>query len=114
MHGGNNWLSITTATGSWILYDSVSLVGSTAIRSTPLTPSTEILGVTPQPCLLRDGGKLVQPIDIQLRRIGPKAQGRVIVNGMAGKPQTIANGTCLAAGSGAGSHKAIHPPKWRS
>jgi alpha-mannosidase len=98
LHGGNNWLSITTATGSWILYDSVSLVGSTAIRSTPPTPSTEILGVTAQPCLLRDGGKLVQPIDIQLRRIGPKAQGRVIVNGVAGKPQTLANGTVSLRG----------------
>ncbi len=92
VHGGDNSLTITNASGSWILYDSIALVGSTAIRSTLPSPSTQVLGVTPRPCLIRDGGKLVQPIDISLRRIGPKAQGRLIVNGNPGNPQTIATG----------------------
>ncbi|NLH15067.1 MAG: hypothetical protein GX455_00675 [Phycisphaerae bacterium] len=94
IHGGDNSLTITSTSGSWILYDSVSLVGSTAIRSALPNPSTQVLGVTAQPCLLRGkGDTLIRPIEIQLRRIGPKAQSRLIVNGIAGNPQTIDSGT---------------------
>lgn len=93
IHGGDNSLTITSVSGSWILYDSVSLVGSTQIQTTPPSSSAQVLGVTAQPCLIRDGGKLFQPVDIQLRRIGPKAESRVIVNGVAGRPQPVGSGT---------------------
>ncbi len=99
VRGGNNSLVITNAAGSWILYDSIALMGSTSIRCVPPSPSTQILGVTARPCLIRgEGGKLYQPIDIQVRRIGPRVEAYAVVEGVKGKSQTISNGTVLLEG----------------
>ena len=81
LKGGTNQISITSATGSWILYDCVALTTPAGVETGPLDAVNKLLGVDTQPFLVRRDGKLYQPVLASVLHIGEPVEASVAVNG---------------------------------
>ncbi|MBL7152651.1 MAG: hypothetical protein ISS79_02970 [Phycisphaerae bacterium] len=99
LKAGTNEISITSATGSWILYDSVALKVPAEVESGPLDDVTKLLGVDTQPFLLRHtDGKLYQPVLASLLHIGEPIEAAVVVDGSALVKDTLKSGLKVIEG----------------
>ncbi|MBN2269644.1 MAG: hypothetical protein JXN61_03465 [Sedimentisphaerales bacterium] len=79
---GTNEIIITSATGSWILYDYVALKVPAEVEKGPLDNITKLLGVDTQPYLVRHtDGRLYQPVQASLLHIGEPVEASVAVGG---------------------------------
>jgi len=79
---GTNEITITSATGSWILYDYVALNVPAGVEKGPLDNVTKLLGVDTQPYLVKHtDGKLYQSVQASLLHIGEPIDVSVAVNG---------------------------------
>ncbi len=79
---GTNEISITSAEGSWILYDYVALKVPSGVEKGPLDTVNKLLGVDTQPYLVEHtDGKLYQPVLASVLHIGGPAEASVAVNG---------------------------------
>jgi len=82
LRAGTNEITIASAEGSWILYDCVALKVPAGVKNGPLDVTTRLLGVDTQPFLVKqDDGKLYQPIQASVLRIGEPVEASVAVNG---------------------------------
>ncbi|MCP4639510.1 MAG: hypothetical protein GY851_03715 [bacterium] len=74
---GNNELRITTASGSWVLYDAVSFVAPRRAQLGPLANETVITRTTSAPVLLEQDGRLMQTVRMDLRHVGPETEAQL-------------------------------------
>ena len=82
LKAGTNEITITSATGSWILYDYVALKAPAGVEKGPLDNITKLLGVDTQPYLVKHtDGKLYQPVQVSLLHIGEPVEVSVAVDG---------------------------------
>ena len=77
LRSGENEISLTTLSGSWLLYDSIRLEASKAIQIRPVQPRTIMTAVTAPPVWLKKDGQPVQPVEIKFRHIGEATDGRL-------------------------------------
>jgi hypothetical protein len=70
---GDNEVTITTLTGSWVLYDGVRLETPAGAELAPVTQGTRLAGVSVPPVWLNEGGKAVQPLSLTIRHVGEAA-----------------------------------------
>ncbi len=90
---GNNHITITSLTGSWILYDQVALTTPASVRSGPLESDSKLLSVYGQPFLIRrDEGRLYQPVLASVLHIGEAAEAEVSVDGATPARQSLDSG----------------------
>ena len=81
---GTNVITITSATGSWILYDYVALKAPVGIKAGPLESTTRLLDVHTQPYLIEHSdGKLYQPVMASILHIGEPTDAAIAVSGSA-------------------------------
>ncbi|MEI7909239.1 MAG: polysaccharide lyase family protein [Verrucomicrobiota bacterium] len=78
---GNNQIDISNVAGSWVLYDSVSLVTQAAITTAPVVNFADVRSVRSTPALVDKGGKLFQPVALSVVCLGTPQDAAVCVNG---------------------------------
>ncbi len=91
---GNNTISITTATGSWILYDYIALTTPPNLQTTPMQTMTVVRDIYTKPYLLR-GKKdnLNQPVLVDLLHVGEPTEVMVTTGDSSSQKYTITAGT---------------------
>jgi hypothetical protein len=72
---GENEISLTTLSGSWLLYDSIRLEASEPVRVRPVAPRTIVAGITVPPVWLKGDGQSAQPVEVTIRHIGEPMEG---------------------------------------
>jgi hypothetical protein len=92
LKAGNNELSITTASGSWMLYDSIELQCPPGAELGSVAPGTMLLGVDVPQVWLKDGERAVQPISVTLRHIGEGREATLRLDGAEPKALMLSNG----------------------
>ncbi|MBN1124803.1 MAG: hypothetical protein JXA82_07340, partial [Sedimentisphaerales bacterium] len=85
---GNNVVTLTSMTGSWVLYDYLKLEAPAGLKLTEAGDITRLIEVKTEPALL-DGrdGKLYQPIRARLQRIGAPVDCELFVEGKVTQAQ---------------------------
>ncbi|MGE5361927.1 MAG: polysaccharide lyase family protein, partial [Bacteroidales bacterium] len=73
LHAGDNTVTLTTLSGSWLLYDNVKLDAPEAFQAAPVSDETQIVSVRVPPVWLKAGTDAVQPIVVKLRHVGADA-----------------------------------------
>ena len=89
---GDNELAITTVTGSWLLYDSVTLEGPAGITPAPLTGSAGLRSIDPQPALVERDGKLFEPVTASVFSVGEPREVSLLVDGVETGRVQLTNG----------------------
>ncbi len=80
LRAGANEVAITTAAGSWMLYDSVQFATPAALELDTVSDATFASFDSP-PVLKRQDGRLVQSLNVHLRHFGKETDARVRVAG---------------------------------
>jgi alpha-mannosidase len=81
LKAGENRISITTLTGSWVLWDAVRFEASADLKLAPIEPRTAIRSIRTEPALFWHGGEEAHPVVLTVTRIGPPAKAEVRVDG---------------------------------
>lgn len=81
LKSGANAIDITTVSGSWMLYDAVTLEGPAQVALSEVR-GTVLSTLRSQPALVERGGKLFQTVTASIRHFGDPSAGRVLVNGV--------------------------------
>ncbi len=90
---GNNHITITSMTGSWVLYDYVALTIPSGVESGPVQATTQLLDVHTRPLLIRrDDGKLYQPVLASILHIGDPVEAAVNIDGSEPVKQSLEPG----------------------
>jgi alpha-mannosidase len=80
---GDNIVRLTTTSGSWLLYDALSLEGPPGLAGGPVVSSTVVDEILPLRALRSEGDRLVQPVRVGLRHFGEPTEATVTVEGSA-------------------------------
>jgi hypothetical protein len=80
LRAGGNAITITTATGSWILYDYLALQTPPALELGPVK-GTVVHSMRPQPALIEKDGRLFQTIQMSIRHFGDPTKATVQITG---------------------------------
>jgi len=89
---GTNTITITNASGSWFLYDSLQFTTSESLRLGALTEVNELLDVHTQPFLVKHEGRLCQPVFASVLHIGEPVEAAIRIGGLAPVTQTLQAG----------------------
>jgi len=81
LEAGTNTITITSLTGSWILYDYLALKTPVGVETGHVGATTKLLDVHTQPFLVERSGKLYQPVMASVLHLGEPVEATVIVNG---------------------------------
>ncbi len=93
IEAGTNTITITSLTGSWILYDYVALRAPIGVETGPLKSTTKLLDVHTQPFLVEHtDGKLYQPVLASVLHVGEPVETTVAVNGAEPVKQVLKSG----------------------
>ena len=84
---GDNQLSITTTTGSWLLYDSLAFEAPAGATLGRVSSHTLLTGINGVRALKQRGGSLFHPVAISLRRVGEA--GEATVRAADGPPLSV-------------------------
>lgn len=87
LRAGDNEVTITTLSGSWILYDAVKMSTPAGAELGAVTPGTRLVGVSVPQVWLKDGTQAVQPVTLTLRHVGEPQPASVTLSGNS--PQVI-------------------------
>jgi len=90
---GDNDIAITTLSGSWLLYDAVTLEGPAGMASLPVASSVGLRAIDPQPGLIERDGKLFEPVTASVFRIGEPLAASVQFDGVETGRTQLTNGT---------------------
>ena len=82
LKSGNNEIAITTASGSWLLYDCVELETPADVASVPVAGAVLLRSAAPRLALVEKDGKLFQPVDLTVVSTGPAASASVQLDGV--------------------------------
>jgi alpha-mannosidase len=89
---GVNRLELTTVSGCWILYDSVRFEGPAGARLSPVPDRCVLRSATAMPCLIDRDGEVLQPITLDLFRIGGAVTAQCLVNGKEAETVELKSG----------------------
>ena len=90
LKAGNNHITITSRTGSWVLYDYVALTVPAGVETGSVEPTTTLLDIQTQPFLVRrDDGKLYQPVQASVLHVGDPVEAAIAVNGSEFEKQSL-------------------------
>ena len=79
LKAGNNIISVTTISGSWVLWDAVRFE---APRDMALTEASSVIyAVESKPALVRRGQSLFQPATVKVLHVGPATEASLYVDG---------------------------------
>ena len=92
LEAGTNTITITSLTGSWILYDYVALRTPVGVETGPLKATTKLLDVHTQPFLVERGGELFQPVMASVLHLGEPVEATVTVKGSKPVKQLLKSG----------------------
>ena len=92
LRAGVNDISLTSVTGSWLLYDSIGLAVPAGLELAEAS-GTFLSGLRSAPVLVERGGRLLQTVQLSLRHIGPPTEATVRAEGAAEVKATLAEGT---------------------
>ena len=89
LHRGNNTVSITTARGSWILWDALRFDAPPGTTTVAVEPGTSLdpSAVEATPAILRLAEGPAQPLFLTVRHIGPPVAGTLRIDD--GPPQAV-------------------------
>jgi len=90
---GNNTITITTLDGSWVLYDYLSLTVPADVEPAAIQKATQITRVYADPCLVRQGDRLYQPVLATLMHIGDPAKASLAVGDTVSQEYSLVSGT---------------------
>lgn len=71
---GENEITLTTVSGSWLLYDSIYLEAPAGAELGAVTRRTQLVDVRIPPVWLKDGDKAAQPLTVSIRHVGEEAK----------------------------------------
>ena len=99
LEAGTNTITITSLTGSWILYDYVALKTPVGVEAGPLKSTNKLLGVDTQPFLIvrkdstgERSGELCQPVMASVLHLGEPVEATVTVKGSKPVKQLLKSG----------------------
>ncbi|MFI5378312.1 MAG: polysaccharide lyase family protein [Tepidisphaerales bacterium] len=92
LKAGNNRIDITTLSGSWMLYDCVSLDAPAGVTASPVEDFTELAAVGVSPTVVEREGARVLVASASVLRIGSPADAEVRIDGKAAKTLKLATG----------------------
>jgi alpha-mannosidase len=78
---GDNEIQISNTRGSWAIYDALSLEAPATLALAPVAPRTWISSVEARPVLLREGERVVQPVQISVGHFSEVAEADVRADG---------------------------------
>lgn len=91
---GNNAIAITTTTGSWFLYDCMTLTTPRNFQTTQMQTMTVVRDIYTKPYLLRGkNDTLKQPVLVNLLHVGKPAEVIITAGDTSGQKYTIKAGT---------------------
>lgn len=93
LRAGENEMLITTLSGSWLLYDSLSLSVPGPVQLQDLPSSTKLLSAQAPPVWLRTETNAVQPLTVVIRHIGREAPTEFRLDGKAFATLKLRNGS---------------------
>lgn len=93
LRAGENEIAITTLSGSWVLYDAVTLEAPAGTALATVAAGTRLVGVQVPPVWLREGDRAVQPVNVTLRHVGPDADVEVRLGDAAAKALRLTKGS---------------------
>lgn len=88
LHRGDNNIQITTTAGSWMIYDALALETPAGARLGRARARTLIVRIRPIRALESRHGRLVQPVEVTLRRFGRAAAATIQLVPAASAPPT--------------------------
>lgn len=89
---GNNEIGITTVSGSWFLYGSLSLTVPSEVELQEVAPQASVISAKIMPFLMARGAMAVQPLELSLRFTGDSASAVVRVSGTDSSLVTLGAG----------------------
>jgi len=90
---GNNTVTITSTSGSWVLYDSIHMAAPQAMEIIAPQPTIKLLGLRTEPYLIRGSGDgLHQPVIAKFHCIGQAQEVSLTINGHASQAQQVEPG----------------------
>jgi alpha-mannosidase len=92
LRSGDNQIDVTTLSGSWIIYDCLSLQTPEGAALGPVASGTRLMGATVPSLWLKDGERAVQAIELRVRHVGPAITGQVRIGNQETKSIEIRNG----------------------
>jgi len=92
LEAGTNTITITSLTGSWILYDYLTLRTPVGVDAGPLKSTNKLLGVDTQPFLIKRSGELHQPVMASVLHLGEPVEATVTVKGSKPVKQLLKSG----------------------
>ena len=92
LKAGENTITITSVSGSWFLYDSVSLEVPPGTELGPVHSRTIVEGIQAVGALKANGGKFVQPVLVTVRQVGGNVNGELSIDERFKLPVTLTNG----------------------
>ena len=92
LESGTNTITITSLTGSWILYDYLTLRTPVGVEAGPLKSTNKLLGIDTQPFLVEHSGELYQPVMASVLHLGEPVEATVTVKGSKPVKQLLKSG----------------------
>ena len=81
LKAGNNEIAISNGTGSWVIYDSLSLDVPEEVEASTLASTVIVREIAAQQVLVEKNGKLFQPLNLSLLDLGMAQEASVQLNG---------------------------------
>ncbi len=78
---GTNKITITTLSGSWMLYDWIGFEVPNGVKLGQLKEPTDVRAIRTTPALVERDGELYQTVQLTVRNIGPRADAEVSITG---------------------------------
>lgn len=78
---GENTLTFTTQTGSWMLYDSIRFLAPTGVELAEVKGQTFVLACDPVRALLKKDGQFYQPVRLNLHHSGDAVEAVILASG---------------------------------
>ena len=82
LRAGENEIAITSLSGSWVLYDAVTLDVPAELQLEPVATGPRLVGVEMPSVWLKEDGKAVQPVTVTLRNVGSEQETALQLDGV--------------------------------
>jgi hypothetical protein len=92
LRAGENEITITSSSGSWIIYDAVRLDTPADLQLKPVSNATRLMNITVPPVWLSENGKALQPLKATLRHVGENQEITVSLDGQEATKVVLKNG----------------------
>ena len=98
LKSGNNTIAITSLEGSWVLYDCLTLTGPASVMPATLETVTQAVTFDTKPYLIKQQGRLYQPVLATVLHIGESIDAWLTVDGNPSRAHSLVAGTQVIEG----------------